>query len=65
LAQVLELADHPLALRLSTDDEAPVPGLVAVMREAQKIERLGTAKLLVVPQTFKCCQPSRFHTQKG
>jgi len=43
-AHPFELADHPLSLCLPPDDEAPIQGFVAVVRKAQKIERLGTTK---------------------
>lgn len=43
-AQLFELTDHPLALRLSPDYETSVPGLIAEVLKTQKVKRLGTAK---------------------
>src|SRR6266850_3614618 len=40
LAQLLQLADHPLPLGLLAEEKASVSGLAAVMREAQEVEHL-------------------------
>lgn len=40
LAQLLQLAHHPLPLGLLAEEKASVPGLAAVMREAQEVEHL-------------------------
>jgi hypothetical protein len=52
LAQLLELADHPLPLGFLAEKEAPVLGLPAVMREAQEVENLRSCPALAPTVLF-------------
>ena len=45
-AQLLQLADHPLPLSL------PIPGLAAVVRQAQEVEHLRTCPALAPTVLF-------------
>ena len=52
LAQLLELADHPLPLGFLAEKQAPVLGLPAVMREAQEVENLRSCPALAPTVLF-------------
>src|SRR5438067_2467873 len=60
--QLLELTDHPLSLRLALHDKPTIPAQCAVMREAEKVERLGPPQTL--PSAL-CTSKLAEHDQPG
>src|SRR5688572_10469136 len=54
--QLLEFADQSLPLRLPFHQETPLPTHAAIVREAEKVERLGPS--LTTPLPVRNSEPS-------